>query len=207
MTTPALPATDAAAQLIELMRTQRAMRHFRPEPIPDDIVEQIIAAATYAPSGKNTQPWAFIVVDDAATRAKIGELYREAWYETMPQLLVGPPADAAEARARRDWEFLANHMGDAPLLALVCSTAPEGAAAAAGSIFPAVQNLLLAARAFGVGGVLTTVHRTREAAIKMLLGIPEVVETVALLPLGYPERAFGPVRRRPVAEVLHRNGW
>jgi nitroreductase len=98
-------------------------------------------------------------------------------------------------------------MGDAPVLVLVCTTAPDGAVAAAGSIFPAIQNLLLAARAFGVGGVLTIVHRAREDPIKALLGIPREVETVALLPLGYPVRPFGPVRRKPLAEVLHRGRW
>jgi nitroreductase len=98
-------------------------------------------------------------------------------------------------------------MGDAPALVLVCSTPVNGSAAAAGSIFPAIQNLLLAARAFGVGGVLTTVHRGREQPIKRLLAIPDTVDTVALIPLGYPVREFGPVRRRPVGEVLHCERW
>lgn len=192
--------------LIELMRTQRAMRRFLPEPIPDATLEAIVTAATFAPSGKNSQPWAFVVITDAAVREQIGELYRAAWYEAIPQTLLAPPADRAEARARADWEYLANHMGDATALTLVCSTA-RGAEPAAGSIFPAIQNLLLAARAHGVGTCLTTVHRGREAEIKALLHIPDHVTTVALVPMGYPERPFGPVRRRPVSDVLHRERW
>jgi nitroreductase len=197
----------SAEILLELMRTTRAMRHFHPDPVPDAVVKAIITAATYAPSGKNTQPWAFVAVRDAALRRLVGDLYRDAWYETMPQMLTGPPASRSEARAREDWEYLANHMGDAPLLVFVCSTNPVGAVAAAGSIFPAIQNLLLAGRAHGVGGCLTTVHRAREAQIKDALGIPAAVETVALIPMGYPIRPFGPVRRRPVGDVLHWDRW
>lgn len=208
MTTDAPPAVaDPTAHLIEMMQTQRAMRHFRPDPLPEAVIEAIIRAATYAPSGKNTQPWAFVVVTDTALRTRIGELYREAWYETMPPMLTGVPADRAEARARADWEYLGNHMGDAPALALICTTAGNGPLASAGSIFPAIQNLMLAARGFGVGSCLTTVHRARDAEIKALLGVPDQVDTVALIPLGYPQRSFGPVRRRPIAEVLHRDRW
>jgi nitroreductase len=199
--------TTAVEPLLELMRTTRAMRHFHPTPIPDAVITAMITAATYAPSGKNTQPWAFVAMRDAGLRRRIGELYRDAWYEAMPPLLTEPPANRSEARAREDWEYLANHMGDAPLLMLVCSARPVDDAAGAGSIFPAIQNLLLAGRAYGVGGCLTTMHRAREAPIKALLGIPAAVETVALIPMGYPVRPFGPVRRRPVDEVLHWDRW
>lgn len=207
MTNTTLAATTPVEPLLELMRTTRAMRHFHPAPVPDAVIEAIIAAATYAPSGKNVQPWAFVAVRDAGLRRLVGDLYRDAWYESMPAMLTEPPASRAEARAREDWEYLANHMGDAPLLVLVCSTNPVDAVAAAGSIFPAVQNLLLAGRAHGVGGCLTTVHRAREAQIKDALGIPAAVETVALIPMGYPIRPFGPVRRRAVGDVLHWDRW
>jgi nitroreductase len=202
------PAASAGTDyLLAMMSTQRALRHFKPEPVSDVVLQAIITAATYAPSGKNTQPWAFVVITDAALRRQLGDLYREAWYETMPQTMLDPAKDRAEARGRVDWEYLGNHMGDAPALALVCTTAANGAVAAAGSIFPAIQNLLLAARAFGVGTCLTTVHRARETEIKALLNVPDEVSTVALIPMGYPERAFGPVLRRPVSEVLHRERW
>jgi nitroreductase len=207
MTTNLAPPSERIDSLLELMSTQRAMRHFLPDPVPAEVLECIVRAATYAPSGKNTQPWAFVMITDAELRRQIGDLYREAWYETMPPMLTAPPASGAEARAREDWEYLGSHMADAPALALVCTTASGGALASAGSIFPAIQNLLLAARAYGVGGCLTTVHRARDAQIKALLGIPDSVDTVALIPLGYPSRVFGPVRRKPVGEVLHLNGW
>jgi nitroreductase len=207
MADAALPTTTTVEPLLDLMRTTRAMRHFHPDPVPDAVIETMITAATYAPSGKNMQPWAFLAVRQAGLRRKIGDLYRDAWYEAMPPLLTEPPADRAEARARADWEYLANHMGDAPLLVLVCSSRPVDAGAGAGSIFPAIQNLLLVGRAHGVGGCLTTVHRGREAQIKDALNIPPEVETVALIPMGYPIRPFGPVRRRPVEDVLRWDRW
>lgn len=205
--TAVAPTSDTIAPLLAVMSTTRAMRHFTDQPIPDEVLETLVQAATCAPSGKNTQPWAFVMITDAHLRRQIGDLYREAWYETMPPMLTAPAANKAEERARADWEYLGNHMGDAPALALICTTNAGGAVAAAGSIFPAIQNMLLAARAHGIGGCLTTVHRARDEQIKALLGIPDEVSTVALIPLGYPTRAFGPLRRKPVAEVLHRNGW
>jgi nitroreductase len=207
MTTIPTGIPAEAATLLDLMRTARAMRWFRPEPVPDEVIEQIVTAATYAPSGKNTQPWAFVAIRDPELRRQVGALYRAAWYEAMPPLLAAPPADAAEARARRHWQHTADHMGEAPLLMLVCYASDTPTTAPGGSIFPAIQNLLLAARAFGVGGTLTTVHRNREPAIKALIGIPDRYDTVALIPMGYPARDFAPVRRRPVGEVLHWDGW
>ena len=216
-TAPATAALDPAGleAVLEVMSTARAMRHFHPDPVPDEVVTAMVHAATRAPSGKNAQPWAFVAIRDEAVRREVGALYREAWYETMPQTMQHPTEKEWELRGRRDWEYLANHMGDAPLLVLVCyvpqphDSMPDAPSAeeSAGSLYPAIQNLLLAARAYGVGGCLTTVHQAREEPIKRLLGVPDEVETVALIPMGYPLRSFGPVSRKPLAEVGHWDRW
>jgi nitroreductase len=110
-------------------------------------------------------------------------------------------------------EHLALHIGEAPVLILVCANqlAPPGAAWVTpshyGSIFPAVQNLLLAARGLGLGATLTTLHKMHDAEVKELLGIPNTVETVALIPIGYPKGKYGPTKRRPIDEVTHRERW
>jgi nitroreductase len=200
------------AGLFEIMRTMGARRRFLPQPVTDDHVMTVIEAATLAASGKNEQPWSFLVVRDPPLRAKIGALYREAWYETMPAALSQPPADESEARARRNWRYLADHMGDAPALIFCCSDGPPPsdpfrAASYYGSVFPAIQNLMLAARAVGLGTTLTTVHKAREPALKELLGVPKSLDLVALIPMGYPVNPFGSVRRRPASEVTHFDRW
>ena len=159
------------------------------------------------------QPWAFIVIRDPQTKGTIGEWYLDGWnrtYGAIPQ----------EARARipamrrvyRSAEHLAHHLAEAPVLILVCARdgpPPGGASAGAhyGSIFPAVQNLLLAARGLGLGASLTTLYKAHEAEVKALLSIPETVETVALIPVGHPIGRYGPTTRRAVDEVTHDERW
>ena len=201
--------------LFEAMYTQRAIRRLKPDPVPDELIDRLIEAATKAPSGGDRQPWAFLVIRDLNSRKKIGEWYLDAWNKTYGAI---PVADRAKLPGRMSTvysaaEHLALHMGEAPVLILVCakSILPPGAAYAAsshyGSIFPAVQNLLLAARGLGLGATLTTLHKMHDAELKTLLGIPEKVETVALIPIGHPEGKYGPTKRRPVDEVTHRERW
>jgi nitroreductase len=204
--------------LFEAMYTLRAIRRLKPDPVSDELINKLIEAATKAPSGGDRQPWAFIVIRDPATRQKIGEWYLDAWNQTYGVV----PQEARErlpanlTRVLRSAEHLAHHLAEAPVLILACASAPGGppgsppgvaAASHYGSIFPAVQNLLLAARGLGLGATLTTLHRLHEQDVKDLLGIPANVEAVALIPVGHPIGTYGPTKRRPVDEVIHHERW
>ena len=204
--------------------TQRALRRFLPDPVPDAAIRRVIAAATRAPSARGAEPWAFVVVRDGPTRTAIGERYLAAW-EAGEQFTAASNADhdvrdrPHYARMMRAAHDLATHFAAAPVLIACCLdhrrlgplVGPDGTlrspVAAYASIFPAVQNLLLAARALGLGTTLTTLHRGFEPALKALLGIPAAVDVVALVPLGYPTDRFGPTRRRPVEEVAFLDRW
>jgi len=204
--------------------TQRALRRFRSDPVPDDVLRRVLDAATRAPSARGAEPWFFVVVRDARTRAAIGERYRTAW-DAGAQFTAATDADRDVrerphyARMMRAAGDLAARFADAPVVIACCLdhrqlgpiAGPDlelrSPVAAYASIFPAVQNLLLAARALGLGTTLTTLHRGFEPDLKTLLGVPDEVEIVALVPLGYPRDCFGPTRRKPVEEVAFVDRW
>jgi nitroreductase len=201
-------------ELFEAMSTQRAMRRLKSDPVPDAVIRQILDLAICAPSGGNRQGWSFVVVRDAAKRARLGALYREAWGELMkvPYYVTASqaPPESPAGRMLASARHLSEHLGEAPVLVLACIALDPGAKATivtGASIYPAVQNLMLAARALGVGSCLTTIHKYRDAQVKELLGIPADVETAALIPLGYPLGKFGRPPRRPLSEVAHWDGW
>ena len=178
----------AELSLFEAIHTQRAIRHFKPDPVDDALIERMIDAATKAPSARNVQPWRFIVVRDGETKARLGAIFDE--------LGQNRPGGAPD---RMPW-------AEVPVLIVVCSEGSfgEGVAAATAmdaSIYPAVQNLLLAARALGLGTVLTTRWKQREAELRPLLGVPESVSIHAIVPTGWPATRFGRTTRRSVAEV------
>lgn len=198
--------------LFDAMYTTRSIRHFRAEPVPDDLVRRVIEAGTQAPSGTNAQSWRFVVVRDPEKRRRVGELYREGFSEVYPSDRVSNEADAGRRRVLGSALHLAEHMGDEPpVLILVClergRTSPPAARTSGSSAYPAVQNMLLAARALGLGGCLTTLHIRHEDAVKAALGIPEHVDTYALIPLGWPAWPHGPLGRRPVEEVAFQDEW
>ena len=195
--------------LFEAIYTQRAIRQFKPEPVPDELIVKLIQAATKAPSSANRQAWKFIIIRDADLKRRVSHYYRQAW-----EAAYGGPADTSQrlqARVRTSSSNLAEHMHQAPVLILACaehdgspSTMSRGS-----TIYLAVQNLLLAARGLGLGSVITTLHKRYEKEIKELLDIPENVETAALLPIGYPVDGlrYGPTSRRPVDEVTFWERW
>ena len=196
--------------LFEALHTQRAIRRFKPDPVPDAALRRVLDAAIQAPSGGNRQPWSFVVVKDPGLRQSVADYYRRAWEESDLRSMANH-ADASTARVYASATFLADHMGDVPVLILagILRSGPSGSMTTGASIYPAVQNLMLAARGLGLGTVITTVHRRYETEIKELLGIPEGVDTAALIPLGYPleEKQFGPARRRPIKEVSFLDKW
>ena len=190
----------------ETMFTQRAIRRFRPEPIPDADLKDILEAAIRAPNGGNNQPWHFLVIKDPGLRGKLAELYHEAWWaKRRDQGIMGPDDIPPGKNSLRSAMRLADQIGQAPVIVLLCATA-QGPAAAA-SIIPAAQNLLLAARAFGIGGTITTLHAQVEDRAHELFGIPETAQVVYCLPLGYPRGTFGSVQRKPLSEVCSYERW
>jgi nitroreductase len=198
----------------DVVTTQRAMRRLEPRPIPDAVLRQIMEAAICAPSGGNRQGWSFVIVRDGAKRARLGELYREAWGELMKVPYYAgaakEPPDSPAGKMLTSARHLSEHLGEAPVLVLACIALDPGVTPSlttGASIYPAVQNLMLAARALGVGSCITTIHKYRDPQVKELLGIPADVETAALIPLGYPLGKFGRPPRRPLAEVAHADQW
>ena len=135
----------------EAMFTQRAILRFKPDPIPADVMEDIMQSAIRAPNGGNNQGWRFIVVQNEEMRRKLGDLYHEAWWAKRADAgIMGPQDIPPGPSSMRSAMRLANEIGDAPVMVLICATSKG--AQAAGSVIPAAQNMLLAARAFGIGG-------------------------------------------------------
>lgn len=190
----------------EAMFTQRAIRRFRPEPIPDDVIRDIMEAAIRAPNGGNNQPWHFLVIKDPDVRVELGELYKEAWWAKRKDEGINGPEDIPPGKsARRSAMRLSSEFASAPVVVMICALAKT--AGAMGSVIPAAQNLLLAARSFGVGGTITTLHKQVEDRVHRLFGIPESVQIVYCLPLGYPRGRFGSVQRNPLEEVCSVDRW
>jgi nitroreductase len=187
----------------EAIFTQRAIRRLKPDPIPDSDLRDILKAATRAPSGGNSQPWHFVVVTDGRLRAEFAPLYREAWWAKRRDSGYLDPEDIPpEYKAAMD---LAERIGEAPVIILLCATA-KGVGSMSSTI-PAAQNLLLAARALGIGGTITTLHSQVEERVHSLFRIPETAQIVYCLPLGYPRGRFGPAQRKPLSEVCSNNLW
>jgi nitroreductase len=199
--------THENMSLFDAIHSQRAIRHFSEQPVSDEAVETILNAAVRAPSGGNRQPWRFVVLRDADLKRRLGQWYLAAWRAATAamEVLTQPYRHGAD---------LAQQMATVPVLILACIDHAEvgsgrGSVTRGASIYPAVQNLMLAARALGLGTVLTTLHTQYESEIKALLQIPDTVETAALIPVGYPAEGvrFGRARRRPLSEVVFHERW
>ncbi len=197
--------TALSISLGEAIFSQRAIRRFRPDPVPDEVLAQILEAAVRAPSGGNAQPWRLLALRDDDVRARFAELYHEAWWAKRRDAGIERPEDLPDDPVTRSARRLADEFGDAPLVVLLCATARGPGAA--NSVIPAAQNLLLAARALGIGGTITTLHASVEERVHELLGIPEEAQVVYALPLGYPRGRFGPAQRKPLSEVAALDRW
>ena len=190
----------------EAMFTQRAIRRLDPtRPIPDAHLKIILDAASKAPSGGNTQPARFLVVRNKDRIREFGKLYHEAWWaKRRDEYGWTGKDDIPEGSVYRMPSRLADEIGDAPVVILALSV---GGKEAAHSVFPPVQNLLLAARALGIGSVLTTLHPDVMERVYAMFGIPEEVVFYCCIPLGYPKGRFGPTRRFPTSETTSWNRW
>jgi nitroreductase len=199
--------THDTMSLFDAIYSQRAIRHFSAQPVSDGAIETMLHAAIHAPSGGNRQPWRFVVIRDAALKRRLGQWYLAVWQAATAAMeaLTQPSRHGAE---------LAQQMATVPVLILACIDhgdvgTGQGPITRGASIYPAVQNLLLAARPLGLGTVLTTLHTQYESEIKALLHIPDTVETAALIPVGHPAEGvrFGHARRRPLSEVVFHERW
>jgi nitroreductase len=206
---------------IEALMTTRAIRRFTDEPVTDEEILVCLRAAQQAPSGGNVQPQQYVVLTDPEPKALVGELYRRAYerYErSLPDPTFRSPDDEASWRRTRDASnHLAEHLAEAPALVLFLmpqipwtpsdDEGPMDIGPLYASTYPAVQNFLVAARALGIGTALTTVVRIHTDEVREALGIPELYEIAALVPMGRPVGRFGVARRKPAEAVTHWNRW
>jgi len=207
----------AGIDLYEAASTTRAVRRLKPDPIPEDVLRRVLRAATWGPSGTNLQPWHVIAVRDPERKQGLAQLYRDLWavYAENARKTIEPLPDSFKQPAERTLQagdHLAAHMDRAPVINVFCFNPERLHITDAGlerpsvvggaSLYPAVQNFLLACRAEGLGCVLTTLLCGREAQVRALLEIPEPWATCAFVPIGWPVRGgHGPITRRPVEHV------
>ncbi len=204
--------------LHEAIYTLRAMRRLKTDPIPLEDLRYVVDAATMACSPGNSQTWRFLVITDTEQKRKIGEIYRRVGLKAIKEgALASGLLDEAAEKVYRNAMILVDHLQDAPALIMCCMPAITektnseknsiNQSTHYGAIYPAIQNLMLAARAKGLGTTMTTLHKADESAVKDVLQIPDDIETVALIPLGYPEGKWGKPLRRPSQEVTYWNRW
>ena len=198
----------------------RAMRHLRPDPVSREDLEYLVEAATMAPSAGNLQMWSFVVVTDGDQRRRIADVHRQAGRKYIRDIVLADPAtDDDRRRVYTKAMHNVEHLDEAPAIIVACLTvpAPDDASVASGifgSIYPAVQNLLLAARSRGLGGVLITlgtdycpVTGEGNTAVSEVLGLPEDVKAVCLVPIGYPEGNWGRPWRKPWQDCIRWERW
>ncbi len=190
--------------VFEAMRTTRAMRRLDNErPVARQDIWTIVEMASKAATGGNSQPVRWIVVEDAEKRRRLGEIYRRCWAEIGALYRQRTPAEDTQTnRILTSADHLGEHMGDAPVIIVPASKGGDPA-----SVYPGVQNLFLAARALGLGTTLTTVHKLAEDEVRAVLGIPDDVQTWAMIPVGHPTGKWGEPARRPVEEITYWDGW
>lgn len=200
-----LDALGEDVPLLEGIRTTRAIRRLRPDPVPAALIRKVCEAGTFAPSGGNRQPWVFVAVTDPERRRWVADRYRPMFHD-----YIAPARKAAEApgfpeagrRMQRAAIHLADHLHEAPVHLFVAGWTRRGHTQTQ-ALFPAVQNVLLACRAVGLGASLTTLHRSFGEECDAWLGLPEGCPSCALVPIGWPRGRYGRPPRRPVDTCLH----
>jgi nitroreductase len=201
----------------DVASSTRAIRRYRPDPIPEEDLARMLFAATRAPSGSNRQPFRFLVLgrdreSAIAARRLLGTAFREMWslkragdgYDEGS----GVDPSSRKGRMAATMQHFVDHIEEAPVIVLACLKHRHGGHLAEGaSVYPACQNLLLAARALGYGGVITMWHQPVEDRLSEILGLPSDVSIVATIPLGRPAGRHGPVRRLPLADLVYEDAW
>ena len=206
--------SDRTTDIYEVMRTQRAVRRWTDEPVRREAIERIIQAACWAPSGSNSQPWGFVVVSDDGKRRRLADAIRAGFQNRIGAGFPNPEEveDPVRRRMYRGAKALFENFAAAPVWIIPClltgdlSRSPNTLLAGS-SIYPSIQNLMLAARAEGLGTVLTTPQDMVMDQLRGELGLPEQALPVAIIPMGHPDVNFGPVSRKPLDTFLHWDGW
>jgi nitroreductase len=210
-------------ELYEAMASTRAVRRLRRDPIPDAVLHRVLQAATWAPSGGNRQPWRIVVVRDAQVKRGLRDLYQGPWapYAARQRAQIARLPESSRRKGERALaagDHLAAHLDEAPVIAIFCFN-PELLAitdahlarpsiVGGASVYPAVQNLLLACRAEGLGCVLTTLLCAVEPDVRALIALPEPWATAAFVPIGYPRGGgHGPVTRKPLEAMVFADRW
>lgn len=200
------------ASLQETMLTQRAVRRLLPDPVDDAIVLRCIELALKAPTGSNGQNWEFVVVKDREVKEKLGAQYARAWklYGGAGKLMTRNNEPMRRVLNTVQWQV--EHFAELPVLVVAClrgsrapfvPVPPVAVSSYYGSIYPSVQNLLLAARAMGLGASLITLPLWSTIAARSILGLPISVQPCCIVPLGWPRGRYGPTTRKPVGDVVH----
>lgn len=192
--------------LKEVIYSQRAVRKYKKDPVPAQLIHQVLEGATKAPSAINMQPWRFVVITEPTTRKWVADLYSRTWIENKEnQRAKAYLADKDQKVLQHAHEFGTQGIFSVPAFIFVCSTEPNAEV----SVLQCCQNLMLTARSLGLGTIFTTLMSRYWGDVKKKLGIPENVHMVCMIPLGYPEspNAFGPTRRMPVEEVAFKDHW
>jgi len=233
------PASDE--KLFDIMWTCRSMRRLKPDPVPEELLLQLVDAAIHGPSGSNAQNWSFIIVRDAEQKRKLGEHWKKIWQFYGATIASAPPRPGEDLGARerlsKAGTYMVDHIPETPalicvgvrkdkvldqltkspsfavnvikffgfggLLKIAANAGATTVKAEASTAYPAVQNILLAARALGLGAVLTTPHLFVPGAFEKILGIPSDFTLYAVIPVGYPKGNFGPVSRPAADAVVH----
>jgi nitroreductase len=202
--------------VLEALHSTPARRYLSDKPISEDVLRAILDAAVRGPSGGNRQSWAWVVVRDRAIKERIAGWYREGWdraYGSRREQILGAQEPSADGMSKRSFlaaEHLATYLQDAPvwIIPVLRHAAGSTSPRLGSSIYGAVQHLSLAARAYGIGSTLTTLHSGHEDDVRELLGLPADALTMALIPLGYPSRGrWAEPKRRPLDEVVHWDTW
>jgi nitroreductase len=198
--------------VFEIMHTTRAMRRLKPDPVPDELIHKILAAGQCAASGGNTQRWRFLVVKDPAKKKAVQVYYKRAFDEVVGPRYASsaPPPGSNPDRFKRQHsavEYLTDHYHEAPVWIVACLEGENPNRTAGSSIYPAVENMILATRALGLGTTLTTRHTMFEKEVDAALGIPSGWKSYAILPIGYPMGRFGPLGRGPLKDVVYLDNW
>jgi nitroreductase len=208
----------AGLNVFDVIYHCRAMRRLKPDPVPEELLVRLIDAANQSPSGANSQPARWIVVRDVEQRKRIAELNASA-VQAYLEMRANRPLLSHQNAGRQEaigkavaWQ--AAHLREIPALVFACLDLSAGRGdsfiaglSAGGSIWPAVQNLLLAARAIELGAAPTTIVFRDRPAVKAVLGLPETIEPVCMIPVGYPLGKFGPVTRQPAEETMRWDRW
>ena len=217
-----IPSTDEAftrlnMPMLDAMMTQRAVRRVLPDPVDDAVVLKCIELALRAPTGSNGQNWEFVVVKDQRVKDQLAKRYRQAWsiYGAIGKRVAGGDEDMQKILRAVQWQV--DHFSEIPVLVVPCLRGgmrppylPSpfiGESSYFGSIYPSVQNLLLAARAMGLGASLITLPLWSVTSARRILGLPLSVTPVCVVPLGWPRGRYGPTTRKPVEQVAHLNSY